>query len=154
MEKDQLMAIVAVQLERSETAIYHHPPGTIAAYVKYRDAFREGQRRVKDNDFAPFTFDEISLVHLCMFSWSFISSWHSMLGDKSNRNKVAHSCCMSIVMLGLDHKYVLEKYCEYEQEWQEAMKYEGITPVRSGAILLGIGLVFALIILIAVLLFI
>jgi hypothetical protein len=129
----QLLDLIGMQ----ERAIQEHPAKTAAVYVGCRNAFIEGQSTAEENDWTQamsLTLDELSVMHQCMLSSSFISAWYHLAHDKANRDKMAHSCCTLVSSLGPDPRGVMQRYIEYEQMWRQTMRTEGIAPRRFSVV--------------------
>lgn len=137
MNKEEILKQMLNLIDMQERAIQEHPARTAAVYIGCRDAFIEGQSMAEENDWTramSLALHELSIMHRCMLSSSFISAWYHLAHDKTNRDKMAHSCCTLVSSLGLDPSGVMQKYIEYEQVWRQTMKTEGIAPRRFSVV--------------------
>jgi len=131
MNKDKIVQQITEILDLQEKSIHHHPSNVVEVYIKARDNFIEGQRSTKEKDLfnkMPFTQEEFFLIQRYVLSSSFISTWYHLAGEKTNRDKAAHSCASLVSNFGIDPELVMIKYIEYERLWRETFKNEGISP--------------------------
>ena len=138
MNKQATLRQIAELWAEQESAIQNHPPATSAVYMEGRAAFMKGQKSAKEEDWmrlSGITFDELSLIHRCMLSSSFISAWWHLSADKKQRDAMAQSCCLVVTsLLGLDFgERVMRRYLDYENDWLRIMKAEGVAPRRVSA---------------------
>jgi len=132
-EKVERVKQIADLVVLQEDAIRQHPHKVLDVYIKSRDAFIEGQSSAiidESSKSISLTPDQMSLVNRYMLSSSFISAWYHLAGNKTNRDKAAHSCCTLVSCLGLNPEAAMTKYIEFEQLWRLTMKNEGVAPKR------------------------
>ena len=150
MAREDVLSQIAELLEEQEAAIAEHPPETGAVYAKGRSAFIEGQSDATDTEWSHsvgLSLEELSLIHRCMLSSSFISAWYHLAGDTTRRDQLASSCSLLVAGVGLDAEDVMRRYIQYEQLWRGAMRHEGLTPRRIPGMLVVAVCIIALLLL-------
>jgi hypothetical protein len=133
MNKQETLQHIHELINMQERAIFNHPAKTSNVYQKGRDAFIDGQRTVTETEWMQamsLSLNELFVIYRYMMTSSFISAWYHLCGDKTNRDKAAHSCATLISSLGMDPIKVMSRYIEFEQLWRMYLKEEGVVPLR------------------------
>ena len=132
--KQKIFKDITELFDLQEYAIRKHPARLAHMYREMSDAFIEGAETGPYPEWSgsmmSLSHDEMMLIHRFMLSASLISEWWHLRSDKSQRDKMTHSCCGLVAALGADVEQVMHAFITHEQRWRAVMNDVGITPRR------------------------
>jgi hypothetical protein len=136
-DRKEALELIAEGLRDAEAAIRTHPRKTVKLFESGFHAPLGEQPPaglIAHLDHIGLSRSERKLVYEYLNSMAFMSAWYHLAGDKTRRDKAAHSAATLAAGAGFGDDFAFKVLFQFEQIWRTTMQQHGIPGSGRGCL--------------------